>query len=47
MGEADHAVTLAEMESFLQGNIRREAGRKGRQQNPVLVGDGAKVLTAW
>lgn len=45
--DADHSVTLAEMERFLQANVRREAGRKGRQQNPVLAGDGAKVLMSW
>ncbi|MGE5476673.1 MAG: caspase family protein [Bacteroidales bacterium] len=46
-GDGDHAVTLAEMERYLQANVRREASRKGRQQNPVLAGDGSKVLISW
>lgn len=51
MGEADsngdHTITLGEMNGFLQTNIRREASRRGRQQSPVLVGDGERVLMSW
>lgn len=46
-GDGDRAITLAEMERYLQLNIRREAARKGRQQSPVLAGDGGKVLMSW
>jgi len=51
MGDADadgdHALTLGELNGFLQTNIRREASRRGRQQNPVLVGDGDRVVARW
>lgn len=51
MGDADsdgdHVLTLAELSTFVQRNTRREAARLGRDQSPVLVGDGDKVVMRW
>ncbi|WP_156612612.1 caspase family protein [Paramagnetospirillum marisnigri] len=51
MGEADadsdHRITLGELHSYAERQVRREASRKGSDQNPVLVGGGDKVLVAW
>ncbi|MGE5517066.1 MAG: caspase family protein [Bacteroidota bacterium] len=51
MGDADadgdRVLTLAELSTFVQRNTRREAARLGRDQSPVLVGDGEKVVMRW
>lgn len=51
MGDADadgdRVLTLAELSAFVQRNTRREAARLGRDQSPVLVGDGGKVVMRW
>lgn len=51
MGDADadgnRVLTLAELSTFVQRNTRREAARLGRDQSPVLVGDGDKVVMRW
>lgn len=51
MGDADadgnHVLTLAELSTYVQRNTRREAARLGRDQSPVLVGDGDKVVMRW
>ncbi|BAE50526.1 hypothetical protein amb1722 [Paramagnetospirillum magneticum AMB-1] len=51
MGEADadgdHRITLGELHTYAERHVRREASRRGREQTPVLVGGGDKVLVAW
>lgn len=51
MGEADldgdRAITLGELQGFAERHVRREASRRGRDQNPVLSGPADKVIARW
>lgn|GEM_PF-5719797 len=47
MGEADangdRSVTLEELHTFTEGRVRREASQRGRDQVPVLAGEGGSI----
>jgi hypothetical protein len=45
--DGDRVLTLGELAAFVQRNTRREAARLGRDQSPVLVGNGGKAVMRW
>jgi len=44
---SDHIITAAKLEAYLGDHIPSEAAKLGRTQNPQLMGDGDRVISAW
>ena len=50
-GEADRngdqQITAGELHAYVQGKVKKQAIRLGREQTPQLQGDGDRVLVQW
>ncbi len=46
-GNGDRAITADELHAYVLKNVKRQAVRLGREQEPELQGDAERVLVRW